>query len=150
MTGYPIADTTIVDLVLIFAERLAIGELYENTEKFYNVLKEKGYSRRQLDYAFTLASKRFSLPSVDRAMRIFSREELEFFSPEASSLFLKLNSLGVIDGEQAELVLMRASLIPESQFTEEELKVMVAMMLSRPESELPRGFFVPESNEAIH
>jgi uncharacterized protein Smg (DUF494 family) len=150
-TTFSIADTSIVDLVVIFAEGIMCGELSDGlSDTVFGKLSSKGFTRQQLEYAFSIALDRTYSVDPKKSMRIFSNEELGAFLPQASSLFIKLNQLGILDEEQSEVVLMRAALKPEDKLSESELKMIVAMMLSRDDYEIPKGFFVPENDEQIH
>lgn len=151
MNSYPITDSSIVDLVLYFAERLASGELSEESTIIPDSLTIEGFSRRQLEYAYSLVMDSVAVSSrAKRPMRIFANEELEVLSPEAATIFIRLNQIGIIDNEQVEIVLMRAALTPDTKLSENELKMMIAMMLNRNAPDIPRGTFIPEDNETLH
>ena len=151
MNSYPITDSSIVDLVLYFAESIANGELSEESAKIPDSLAIEGFSRQQLEYAYSLVMDSVAVSSrTKRPIRIFSSEELEVLSPEAATIFIKLNQLGIIDNEQVEIVLMRAALTPETRLSENELKMMIAMMLNRNAPDIPKGVFIPEDKDILH
>lgn len=146
----PIADTSIIDLVLLFAEHLSHDKHLEPSDGVFRKLEKQGFSQGQLEYAYSLVIEKMVFPAKKRSVRIFSEGELENLSDKAASIFVKLNQLGIINDEQVEIVLMRAALIPDEKLSEDELKMIIAMMLGKNENELPGGFFIPENNENTH
>ena len=146
----PIADTSIVDLVLLFAEQMSGENSPDAPDNVFKKLEDEGFSKRQLDYAYSLVMKQMMYPAKKRTVRIFSEGELGNFSPEAASILIRLNRLGIIGDEQIEVILMRAALTPNEKLSEDELKMIIAMMLGGNNPDLPDGFFVPEDENKIH
>ncbi|RKZ33686.1 hypothetical protein DRQ33_03720 [bacterium] len=148
MGVFSISDGSLIDIILYFAEQAEKGDETGSPNEIRKELITKGYKPVQIDSAFSLFKRkvkdRVSLGSV----RIFSEEELENFSDDAKALLIRLHRLGLLSPEQTELILMRVSLLSETEFSLEELKIMVAMMLNQPPyKHLPTGFFVPNDRE---
>ncbi len=146
----PIADTSIIDLVLLFVEHISNEKHLEPSDGMFSKLEKQGFSHSQLEYAYSLVMEKIILSGEKHSVRIFSESELKNLSSKAASIFVKLNQLGIITDEQVEIVLMRAAVIPDEELSEDELKMIIAMMLDKKEKDLPDGFFVPEDNENIH
>ena len=150
MDSSQITDSSIVDLVLLFAENLVRSGGQDVSEKVFQKLACEGFSKEQIEQAFSLAIERVILAPQNESVRIFNESELKSFSPEAAAILVKLNQLGIIDNEQVEIILMRAAFTPDEQLTEDELKMIVAMILSKSDANIPTGFFVPDEEDNIH
>jgi len=151
MNTFPIADSTLVDIVLFFAENAEQVAVHDSSDEVREKLILNGYTPSQIDSAFFVFTNSVQKRNFETGIRVFTPEELSNFEPEAASLVVKLQRHGLLSYEQIEALVMRAMIFEEKMFSLTEVKMMIAMMLSQDASAaLPSGFFIPMDDNCIH
>ncbi len=153
MTTVPITDSSLVDLILFFAEndKSKKGKLSPADMKKYLLMH--GYSEKQIEDASGIFSSqlRKSSDRSARSVRIFSTEELSSFTPDAAELLFKLQRLGLLNYEQFESLILRSAFTIEDRLTLDEMKIMVAIIFSTGDEKLAfQGQFIHQNEDTFH
>ena len=150
MTTFQIADTTIVDLVLQFAENIVRGEIHSTHESVYLDFEHKGYTKQQIENAMTYILTKLEPIERNNPVRVFLKDELTNFEPAAAALLVKMSQLGILDFDQTELIIMRAAIGRDDKVKLSDLKIMVAMIFNNNSADIPKGVFIPDFTDVVH
>lgn len=132
-------DSRILEIVFCLMDYAQDAEdQMEDISEYSSSLKNLGYTEHEISTAYNwildhLGSPIENLysrfPERAGASRILTELERARLTPEAHGFLLKLQNLGVVNGEQFETVLDRLTLSGQSLVTPEQIKLVVSAVM---------------------
>ncbi|MEA1981750.1 MAG: DUF494 family protein [candidate division Zixibacteria bacterium] len=134
----------VVYLIDFFREK---REQFTNIDELSVSLKEKGYTETEISSAYSWLLERYEnapenyfskFPEFSVSVRILTESERHHFTVEAQGLLIKLLSFALIDNEQFEMIVDRASLLVGYQIDVEQVKVFASTVIFKDLDEIDR------------
>jgi uncharacterized protein Smg (DUF494 family) len=132
---------------------LLIDYFRENQDHFMNIedlsssLKARGYTENEISSAYTWLVERYDaapdkhfseFPTMPTSNRVLTDSERRQLSLEAHGMLIKLLSLSLVDNEQFEAILERATMVTSLPVTIEQLKLIASSVIFRDTEEIDR------------
>ncbi|MDF1545349.1 MAG: DUF494 family protein [bacterium] len=132
---------------------LLIDYFRENQDHFSNIddlssnLKARGYTDSEISSAYSWLMDRYenapekhfsNFPDLSGSHRVFSEEERFQLTIESQGFLHKLLGLGLIDNEQFEAILERATMVSGSPLDLDQVKMVASTLIFRDIDELER------------
>lgn len=134
----------VVFLIDFFREK---NEQLTNVDELSISLKAKGYTETEISSAYSWLLERYEnapenyfskFPEFPVAVRILTDSERHHFTVEAQGLLIKLLSFALIDNEQFEIIIDRASMLAGYPVDVEQVKVLASTVIFKDLDEIDR------------
>lgn len=146
----------ILEIVVFMIDNLG-GEQFPPTEfhELLATLQSMGYSEGEISTAYFWFMERFdagpesyfsNFPTDRLTNRILSDAERARFSTDAHGFVMKLLTLGIIDNEQLESIIDRASFLSAQPIALDQAKMLVSSVVFR-DAELHEGMGSPDGKK---
>jgi uncharacterized protein Smg (DUF494 family) len=131
----------ILEIVILMVDYIQEkqGQFF-NAEELSSALKTMGYTDFEISSAYSWLVERFdnspeeyfsNFPKMRVSNRVLTDYERRQLTPEAHSYLLRLLNMSLVDQEQFEAILERASLFAVQPVTLDQMKLIVSSVLFR-------------------
>lgn len=134
----------ILEIIAYILKELRIRKSFDDID--YNVLSKIGYSDTEINTAIAWVHQKLesqeliAKTNIDgtSAIRFFNPEEQKMFSPDALGYLTQSVELGIISGEDREMILDRVTMSGYSRIELNEMKLIISTLVLRANNPINR------------
>ena len=144
----------ILEIIAFILKELRIRKSFDDID--YNVLSKIGYSDSEINTAIAWVHQKLesqeliAKTNIDgtSAIRFFNYEEQKMFSPDALGYLTQSVELGMISGEDREMILDRVTMSGYSRIELNEMKLIISTLVLRANN--PTNRLILNNNETVN
>ena len=134
----------ILEIIAFILKELRIRKSFDDID--YNVLSKIGYSDSEINTAIAWVHQKLesqeliAKTNIDgtSAIRFFNSDEQKMFSPDALGYLTQSVELGIISGEDREMILDRVTMSGYSRIELNEMKLIISTLVLRANNPINR------------